>query len=40
VVIRPHNTASRRIATRHGMRLDHADSGELLFHLVDLNGND
>lgn len=37
--IRPHNTASRRIADRLSMRMDHTDSddrGALLFYVIDL----
>lgn len=40
--IRPHNIASRRIANRLGMRLDHTDRdkrGELLFYRIDLKRN-
>lgn len=37
--IRPHNTASRRIVERLGLRLDriaHDERGELLFYAIDL----
>lgn len=40
--IRPHNTASRRIATRLGMRVDRTESderGDLLFYVIDLGRN-
>jgi len=37
--IRPHNTPSRRIAERLGMRIDrtdHDDRGALIFYVIDL----
>ncbi|WP_249999001.1 GNAT family N-acetyltransferase [Actinoplanes sp. M2I2] len=38
--IRPHNTASRHIATRLGMHVDHTDNDGLLFYVIDLHPTD